>query len=152
VKLSMGLWPIVRMTSVQVRKPADRKSIRLILALAVRIQWAKAQARALRYAEEHELLQEEMQRVCLYLGWKGSWWRDQRFRGRMGASRRVKAGLDAYAKKQASILESLRAHFINLWRPLLNELGLATSWMNGLQKGRDFPILNYVHADKSKDG
>jgi hypothetical protein len=96
----------------------------------VRVQWAKAQARAQRYAEEHGLLQDEMRRVCAYFEWKASWWRDRRRVGRVDASQRVKAGLDSYAEKQAAMLESLRAQFIGLWRPLLTDLGLPSSWMD----------------------
>jgi hypothetical protein len=43
----------------------------------LRIEWAKTRAKALRYAEEVDLLEEEMRRVLQFLEWRASWWRAQ---------------------------------------------------------------------------
>ncbi|KAJ6448083.1 hypothetical protein C8R45DRAFT_1128122, partial [Mycena sanguinolenta] len=41
---------------------------------AVRIEWAKTRARAMRWAEEVDLLEEEMRRVKEFLWWRSHWW------------------------------------------------------------------------------
>ncbi|KAG2030597.1 hypothetical protein BDR03DRAFT_1016987 [Suillus americanus] len=40
----------------------------------VRVEWCKARARAMRWAEEVELLQEEMCRVLQFFWWQATWW------------------------------------------------------------------------------
>ncbi|KAJ6566718.1 hypothetical protein B0H19DRAFT_1025332 [Mycena capillaripes] len=44
---------------------------------AVRIEWAKARARAMRWREEVDLLEEEMRRVLQFLRWRSQWWAKQ---------------------------------------------------------------------------
>ena len=41
----------------------------------LRIEWCKSWARAMRFTEEVELLQEEMERVLRFLQWQENWWR-----------------------------------------------------------------------------
>ena len=45
---------------------------------AVRIEWAKARARFLRWMEEVMLLKEEMQWVRKTLEWRAMWWEQHR--------------------------------------------------------------------------
>ncbi|KAG2028626.1 hypothetical protein BDR03DRAFT_818726, partial [Suillus americanus] len=40
----------------------------------VRVEWCKSRARALRWAEEVDLLQEEMRRVLQFFNWQANWW------------------------------------------------------------------------------
>ncbi|KAJ7456295.1 hypothetical protein B0H11DRAFT_2244215 [Mycena galericulata] len=42
---------------------------------AVRVEWARARARKVRWEEEVLMLREEMQRVLRMLRWLGGWWR-----------------------------------------------------------------------------
>jgi hypothetical protein len=41
---------------------------------ALRVEWCKSRARAMRFTEEVELLQEEMMRVLRFLEWQEAWW------------------------------------------------------------------------------
>ncbi|KAG2035513.1 hypothetical protein BDR03DRAFT_934885 [Suillus americanus] len=41
---------------------------------SLRVEWCKARARYMQWAEEVELLQEEMRRVSCFLRWHTSWW------------------------------------------------------------------------------
>ncbi|KAJ7080573.1 hypothetical protein B0H15DRAFT_953443 [Mycena belliarum] len=47
------------------------------MAEGVRIEWAKARARRLRWREEVDLLEEEMRRVLQFTRWRAGWWRAQ---------------------------------------------------------------------------
>jgi hypothetical protein len=70
------------------------------LLAGVRIEWCKARARALRWAEEVELLQEEMCRVLQFFDWQANWWEEQ---GRLQICQTAahNEGLHAYAAQQA---------------------------------------------------
>ncbi|KAG1785081.1 uncharacterized protein HD556DRAFT_1314530 [Suillus plorans] len=89
----------------------------------VRIEWCKSRARALRWAEEVELLREEMRRVLQFLAWQAAWWDGQ-------GNRRVREcaaeteGLKAYAARQANLRRRLGGHFCMLWAPHLSAQAL----------------------------
>ncbi|KAF7965863.1 hypothetical protein HWV62_41204 [Athelia sp. TMB] len=83
---------------------------------ALRIEWCKSRARAMRWSEEVLLLREEMRRVITFLLWHADWW------GLQGEGRtdvdippEVRQGLQAYAARQAANCESMAAHFDHLW-------------------------------------
>jgi hypothetical protein len=79
---------------------------------ALKVEWAKTQARAERFAKEVELVLEEMKRVLRYFSWKASWWRDI-----MGnrSNEHIRAGCAAYSQKQAFINEAMRQKCSTLW-------------------------------------
>lgn len=83
--------------------------------LALRIQWCKARARAMRWSEEVLILREEMRRVLAFLTWHAVWW-DQQVQRRTGLSLEAAEGVAAYAYKQASIRRKIRSSFDTLWR------------------------------------
>ena len=86
---------------------------------AVRIEWAKARARYLRWTEEVMLLKEEMRRVRKTLEWRAAWW-EQRQEGWEGQDEVMHEGIRAYAIRQADIQRGLRARFTRLWdQPLV---------------------------------
>ncbi|PPQ76891.1 hypothetical protein CVT26_000661 [Gymnopilus dilepis] len=80
----------------------------------LRVEWAKSRARAARAREEVMLLQEEMRRVLKYLEWRAMWWR-QRASLRQGLTAELAEGIQAYAKCQADIQDTLATHFKKLW-------------------------------------
>lgn len=81
---------------------------------AVRIEWAKARARCLRWTEEVHLLKEEMRRVRKTLEWKAAWW-DERRTGWDALDEPTREGVWAYASRQASIQRALHARFTRIW-------------------------------------
>ncbi|KAJ7281287.1 hypothetical protein C8J57DRAFT_1057258 [Mycena rebaudengoi] len=80
---------------------------------ALRIEWAKARARSLRWSEEVQLLEEEMRRIQQFLLWHGKWWREQV--GRRDVDAVQKEGDMAYALRQAVLKETLAARFKEKW-------------------------------------
>jgi hypothetical protein len=42
--------------------------------VALRIEWAKACVKAMCYAEETDLLEEEMHRMLQFFQWRADWW------------------------------------------------------------------------------
>lgn len=90
-------------------------------AIACRVEYAKAHARARRYAEEEELVVEEMRRTLKYFEWKSNWWLslDSTHRSRI-----FESGQKAYAAKQATMVTDLARKFERLWRPLLKDLDM----------------------------
>lgn len=107
------------------------------VADAMRVHWAKCQARADRYEEEVTLTVEEMGRTLRYFEWKRSWWLSlpsDREQSVVPPPIEVQRGLYAYACRQAHVYETLITSFVNRWRRLLVLHGLGSDWL------RDHPI------------
>lgn len=98
----------------------------------VRVEWCKSRARALRCAEEVDLLQEKMHQVLLFFNWQANWWEGQGVlqvrestpcdgeEPGTAAHREAVArdeGLRAYVSRQANIRCRLTAHFDRIWAP-----------------------------------
>ncbi|KAH7902904.1 hypothetical protein BJ138DRAFT_1120962 [Hygrophoropsis aurantiaca] len=81
---------------------------------AVRMEWCRTRARAMRWSEEVDLLQEEMRRVLQYFAWHAAWWEEQGMR-RFTADKTLAEGLFAYASRQADIRHHLADTFRELW-------------------------------------
>lgn len=86
----------------------------LILLLGLRIEWCKACVRSMRWAEEVELLQEEMRRVSCFLKWHATWWQ-KKIAAHMLATAADNEGLSAYACRQAQLREDLADCFEKKW-------------------------------------
>ncbi|KAJ7818926.1 hypothetical protein B0H13DRAFT_2132258 [Mycena leptocephala] len=102
--------------------PGDRQAMNE----AVRIEWAKARARRMRWREEVDLLEEEMRRVLQFLRWRSDWWMDQV--GRRGLAEGAQLeGETAYAVRQAGVQMKLHSLFTRDWEglPALVEKGRA---------------------------
>ncbi|TDL14398.1 hypothetical protein BD410DRAFT_734138 [Rickenella mellea] len=84
----------------------------------VRVEWAKVRARALRYGEEVDLVQEEMRRTLKWLLVQSEAWIA---RGTLDTSNgrevssHVQDGLTAYAHRQAAMYRALGVKFAKMW-------------------------------------
>ena len=93
----------------------------------LRVEWAKSRARSARWAEEVDLILEEMHRTLLFFKWKARWWR-----GLVGlqenASGEVCQGVDAYSLKQADLLEQRVKSYAKDWLLVLRKRGVHPEW------------------------
>ncbi|KAJ7301763.1 hypothetical protein DFH08DRAFT_978448 [Mycena albidolilacea] len=88
---------------------------------ALRIEWAKARAKAMCYAEETDLLEEEMRRVLQFFQWRGDWWRAR--------DKALQEGHGSYALKQAAYQDGMRAGFERQWSGLAGlVVGVRAAW------------------------
>ncbi|KAK6974482.1 hypothetical protein R3P38DRAFT_3335742 [Favolaschia claudopus] len=98
---------------------------------AVRIEWAKTRARSRRWAEEVDLLEEEMRRVNAFLAWRAQWWS-----GRINLLQREDGpqleGETAYAQRQERIHATLAVEFAKEWEGLPE---LIRKGREGIQRG-----------------
>ncbi|TFK88753.1 hypothetical protein K466DRAFT_488291 [Polyporus arcularius HHB13444] len=81
----------------------------------LRVEWCKSRARAMRWSEEVELLQEEMRRTMAYHQWAAAHWSsliDQTFVEQPD----YREGANAYARRHAAMRESMRAYCEKSWR------------------------------------
>lgn len=90
------------------------RSLLMSFLPAVRVEWARARARKVRWEEEVMTLREEMRRVMRYLVWQARWWRECAAL-RPDVSREVAAGIRAYAMKQADLHTRLGMFFEKKW-------------------------------------
>jgi hypothetical protein len=81
---------------------------------ALRVEWAKAKARADRWEEDVILLDEEMRRILVYCRWKENWWIEQVPR-REGLSSSLAEGLHAYAQEQADMERRICSSWTTKW-------------------------------------
>ncbi|KAJ7863782.1 hypothetical protein B0H14DRAFT_2574722 [Mycena olivaceomarginata] len=84
---------------------------------AVRIEWAKTRARAMRWAEEVDLLEEEMRCIVEFLRWRSGRWK-ARVNMRGLAEGPQLEGETAYAMRQANIQATLASEFLKEWKGL----------------------------------
>ena len=98
-----------------------------------RHEWMTCRARADRWVEEEELLQEEMRRVIIYLEWKSRMWSEKVGAREGSCALGIQHGVDAYARKQAHIYHQISISFAHQWLPYLNVCGYETKWVADLQ-------------------
>ncbi|TDL13451.1 hypothetical protein BD410DRAFT_735374, partial [Rickenella mellea] len=110
----------------------------------MRVEWAKAKARAERWDEEVVLVIEEMRRTLAFLTWRATWWEAQCSR-RTGLSVALSSGICAYGIKQAAIQRCLALRFSQLWLPFLAAKGLSQSWCSSAGTPADLNVRH--HAD-----
>ncbi|KAJ7606393.1 hypothetical protein DFH06DRAFT_936954, partial [Mycena polygramma] len=80
----------------------------------VRVEWSKARARRDRWVEEVALLREESKRVLRYLRWVQTEWRGRAER-REEVDPQLRAGLKAYALRQAAVHRRIGEGFFTGW-------------------------------------
>jgi hypothetical protein len=86
---------------------------------ALRVEWCKSRARAMRFTEEVELLQEEMTRVLRFLEWQEDWWRTKGQCEGWGPMSVLRTeALKGYAERQAALRRALRLGFSKMWRDI----------------------------------
>jgi hypothetical protein len=105
----------------------------------MQIEWCKARARAMRWAEEVELLKEEMRRILQFFEWHAQCWDEH---GLEDALHDVvdddeREGRFAYAKRQASLCRRLAESFRTSWT---DTLALADSFNDSLVTQQDKDI------------
>ncbi|KAJ7717597.1 hypothetical protein B0H16DRAFT_1740547 [Mycena metata] len=82
---------------------------------SIRVEWSKAKARKERWEEEVELLREEMKRVLCFLRWRSLWWEGRRGSRKEKVSPQLRAGLEAYAARQAANARAIARSFKTAW-------------------------------------
>lgn len=106
----------------------------------LRVEWTTSVARLERWAEEVELLQEEMRRVVMFLEWKSADWLAKVDARGENPTSDIQSGLRAYAQKQAAIFHNLAMSFAKFWRPTLVSYGLQHSWNTEYLKKHGIPL------------
>ncbi|KAF9780950.1 hypothetical protein BJ322DRAFT_1011762 [Thelephora terrestris] len=123
-------------------------------------EWMTCRARADRWKEESELLQEEMRRVVAFLEWKSTWW-SGKVGSRLGlVTADVQHGIDSYARRQADTYHELAVSLANQWLPWLRALGLDTVWSKVYSWTAEFihPVVQFspgssnIHVNLSPSG
>ncbi|KAF9039085.1 hypothetical protein BJ165DRAFT_1531200 [Panaeolus papilionaceus] len=94
---------------------------------SMRVEWAKAKARMMRWVEERLLVQEEMRRVLAWFSYRADWWDNAAYQRTQGDAI-VLQGVSAYAHKQADICRKMGDRCGTHWLPAMIELGITPGW------------------------
>ena len=108
----------------------------------LRVEWTTSFARLERWAEEVELLQEEMRRVVVFLEWKSQDWLARVEVHGGNSTPDIQSGLNAYAEKQVAIYHDLAISFVKLWRPTLVSYNLQHSWVTEYMTKHGVLLIN----------
>ena len=117
-------------------------------------KWMTCRARADRWKEESDLLQEEMRRIVAFLEWKSTWW-GQKVGSRLGSVvAEIQNGIDSYARKQENVYRNLAVSLINQWLPHLFALKLNISWAKSYSSATQiaFPVKQPQDSSNSHGG
>jgi hypothetical protein len=86
---------------------------------ALRVEWCKSRARAMRFTEEVELLEEEMACVLRFFEWQEDWWQKKgQCEGWETLTPMRAEGLRGYAERQAALRQALHVNFSQMWQDI----------------------------------
>ena len=94
----VGQWKIYDSMCVL---PYSGRNRELNYIAELRVEWLKCRARAARWKEEIELLEEEMRHAIQFCVWKANWWEEQAGH-RTLVSAHLAEGIAAYAAENAT--------------------------------------------------
>ena len=106
---------------------ADASNVEEEFNDSMRVEWAKARARKIRWQEELLLVKEEMRRVIAYHEWRAGWWREQSSL-RTNEDPSILSGISGYAHKQAAISIHMAEQCALYWLRDLKEKEITPSW------------------------
>jgi hypothetical protein len=99
-----------------------------VVVIALRVEWANAKARKNRWEEEVKTAREEMRRIMRYLEFEvGSWTERAASTEEQALPPATRAGLEAYALKQAALHGDLRAFYYNELNVSLGDAAAAST-------------------------
>ncbi|KAJ7314860.1 hypothetical protein DFH08DRAFT_917800 [Mycena albidolilacea] len=97
---------------------SEEEGSQTAMAEALQIEWAKTRARAWRWTEEVDLVEEEMRRVLEFQRWKAGWWIGMDPRPLAADDQALREGCTAYARRQSRMQLDLRRRFEENWKDL----------------------------------
>lgn len=119
----------------------------------LRVEWMKSRARSYRWGEEVGLIPEEMRRTLVSFEVRAAWWR-RRKHLRAGIDPSTAHGVNAYAEKQACLLERRVTQYSTCWLPFLASYGVIPSWsekyVNRAQEGSG-PWVNAENDEEDEE-
>ncbi|KAJ7251255.1 hypothetical protein C8J57DRAFT_1078120 [Mycena rebaudengoi] len=102
------IWVTQARSSVENANPAMDEALRL--------EWAKTRAKSMRWTEEVDLLEVEMERILQFLQWRSDWWVGLvDLHPEVVKDPSLREGYTAYAHRQAKIHSDLRRRFEGDW-------------------------------------
>jgi hypothetical protein len=114
------------------------------------VEWAKSRARATRWTEEIDLVVEEMCRTLGFFEWKARWWRNCT-RLQLTESDDLHHGIDAYAEKQAALLDHHATNYAQHWLPILKVKGITPCWEGKYSIGGHHVLVVNGQDDENAD-
>lgn len=118
----------------------------MCLLTGLKVEYAKARARANRWLEEVHLVQEEMRRILAYINWKIGWWLDN-LSHLTDRKDKLALGCVIYGNRQVCILRTLAQKFRQQWEADCDVKSLPALRKDGLLAVKSIdrlPIIEYI--------
>jgi hypothetical protein len=130
----------------------DEEGLQGGMVEALRLEWAKTRARAWRWTEEVDLLEQEMDRVGRFLRWKETWWMEiQDQRPSVLEDSILSKGFTAYARRQSEIQRHLRLRFEGNWPDIPRLMHIAQEGLGVIPVETQHGEGDEEDKDKDKD-
>jgi hypothetical protein len=114
----------------------------------LRVKWLKCRARAARWKEEIQLIEEEMRRALDFCSWKVKWWEEQAHR-RTSVSPHLREGLVAYSIENATTERRRLLSWSNAWAPVRQRAAQVLE--NHLKDREDAAALTMLDVEVEAD-
>lgn len=118
------------------------------------MEWLRCRARAARWKEEIQLLEEEMRRGIEYCQWKASWWEEEANRRALATPSmpsHVAEGIAAYAFEQAEDERERGTQWEETWRDIRLRAVLVLDKFLGEKEADSVPCLNITVEEEGED-
>ncbi|KAJ7113288.1 hypothetical protein C8R43DRAFT_1138715 [Mycena crocata] len=103
------------------------------MTAALKVEWAKTRARAWRWTEEVNLVEEEMRRVLGFLTWRAEWW-EALIDERRDLSDALREAIVAYGTRQAELQRSLRDRFEENWKDVPRYIAMGRAQLDEIRE------------------
>jgi hypothetical protein len=115
------------------------------------VEWLKCRARATRWKEEIELLEEEMRRAIQFCAWKANWWEEQAGR-RTLVSAHLAEGIAAYAAENATAERRRLLSWLSHWEAVRQRARLVLeNHLSGNEEGGQMGALEIEIEDEDDE-
>lgn len=131
---------------------ANRYQLNIILS-DLRVEWLKCRARAHRWKEEIQLIEEEMRRSLEFGRWLRSWW-TQQGNNRTTSTSHLREGLMAYAAEMADMEERRCISWAMTWASIRDRARMVLErYLNGDNEGEEgIPFSKLTVEIDTEDG
>jgi len=115
------------------------------------VEWAKTRARADRWREDVQLLEDEMRRSLVFCWWRSQWWK-LRMGEQSDKTGHVAEGLSAYALEQSAAEQQRAIKWTTQWSAVRERAqAVLTTQLSNVETQEPLPELAVEIEDEERE-